>query len=530
MTQSQVTGVVWILVEQSAREASFEGVRRRLVERGVDVHVVTMSELVGSGIRDALSGGAERVLRGIRVVMRGRNQDEDLVGAVKRAKPDVLAVTTPRHLRALGLLESVSGIESLQVGIFPDYDFDAAWDEAPVQAFIVPHASFQDRLVGNGVVRERVLVAGPAVQDAFSSELDRDAVRAELGLKSTVVLCRAETLDPHALEKLVFQATLVSGDTQFIFHHNSDQTVATALRRAASQYGLKAAMFGKVNDLERYVLAADVVVASPTDPYIPEILAVDRPLMLVGSGSGDPQVDFLTSVGAARHVSDVLRLSTELDRMLESAALADLTAAATELSPPNGSEQVAEAILTALDNRVQWRAAPAVAPSDVPKDAPADDTPSGGAFEVIGDSGPAKQKDEPNFTGISRAEAKDQLAALIMMERSVEKKIADVQKQQERWRSRLEMAREWGESDLATEAESTLRGFLDESDRLETERRSILRQKNKLKEAALGGSSNVGGADVGGEKAADMEKRFRQMEVNSDLDDLKDRIRRELGD
>jgi len=92
------------------------------------------------------------------------------------------------------------------------------------------------------------------------------------------------------------------------------------------------------------------------------------------------------------------------------------------------------------------------------------------------------------------------------------------------------MAREWNEDDLAAEAEQILRGYLDEAERLQSERASIVRQKEKLKQAALGGSAATSDGGATESKLADVERRFRKMEVDSDLDDLKDRIRRELGD
>lgn len=547
-SEEKPSGVVWILVDHSSREATFETVGSILKKDGIDVHIVTISEVLGSVARDALSGGAERLLRGLRVAMRGRNQDEDLLGAVKRARPDLLAVTNARHVRPLGLLESLSGIPSLQVGVFANYDFDPAWTRSGLQAFVVPHESFRDRMVQDGFPSERVLVAGPAIQAGFARELDRDAERESLNLHTKTVLVRAETFDTGLLQKLVFQSTLVEGDVRVIFHHNGDGAVASSLRRAASQYGLNAVMFGKVNDLERYVLSADAVIASPRDPFVAEILALDRPLMLLGPDHGaGAQIDFLTEVGAAKYVEDVLRVGSELDRFLEDDSLAAHREAAAELSQTRGSEEVAAALVEALKNREAWQHVPVPddpAPGDEPDDAPDSDDDSGddqdeapdSPFESIGDSTSASKTDgdgesRPTKTRLSKAEAKDQLASLILTEREIERKLADSERQQERWRSRLEMAREWKETDLAEEAEAILRGHLEEAEQLEEERRSVLRQKNKLKEAALGGAGASGsdGGDVDG-KLADVEKRFRKMEVDTDLDDLKDRIRRELGD
>jgi hypothetical protein len=539
-SEGKQDGVVWILVDHSSREAAFESVAELLRDEGAEAHIVTISEVLGSVARDALSGGAERLLRGLRVAVRGRGQDEDLLGAVKRARPDLLAITRPRYVRSLGVLSSLSGIDSLQVGVFVDYDYDAAWTRSSLQAFVVPHEAFRDRLVDDGFPSSRVLVGGPAIQKRFARELDRDALRKEFGFgEERVVLVRAETFDQALLEKLVFQGTLVDTETRFVFHHNGDGAIASTLRRAASQYGLKAAMFGRVSDLERYVVTADAVIASAADPFVPEILALDRPLLFAGPDQGaTAQIDFLTDVGAASWVEDVLRLGSEIDTFLDDEKLQGMSEAAAELSETRGSEEVAEALLEALRNRAEWIHAPAP-PVDVtggPDDEGGDEEEEPtetGPFETIGEETPSGETEdtgtrERSWAGVSKAEAKDQLAALILTERDIERKLTETEKQQERWRNRLEMAREWEEDDLAEEAEAILRGYIEEAEQLEKERASILRQKQKLKEAALGGEA--AGPESTSERLAGMERRFRDMEVDSDLDDLKDRIRRELGD
>lgn len=546
-------GTIWILVDHSSREATYEGVADLLrSEPDVEAHTVTISEVLGSVARGALTGGAERLLRGLRVAMRGRAQDEDFLGAVKRARPDLLAVTNPRWVRALGLLESMSGIPALQIGVFPDYDFDETWCRSSLHGFVVPHDEFARRLRREGVAEHRILVAGPAIRASFARELDRAAERESFGFADDqqVVLVRAEALEATLLEKCVFQATLVERNARFVFHHNGDGAVASALRRAAAQYGLKAAMFGRVDDLERYVLAADAVVAGPRDPLVPEILALDRPLLFVGPDHGaSAQIEFLADVGAAGSVQDVLRLGSELERFLEEGRLEAARAAAQELSRNDGSRLVADALLEALANREEWLAAPHPVEEPAPPtddeggdEQPRDEEPAS-PFETIGtttapsepgESRTEAPRHEPTLTGLSRAAAKEQLAALILSEREIERKLADAEKQQQRWRSRLEMAREWNEEDLAVEAEAILRGYLDEAESLQAERASILRQKEKLKQAALGGESRAAGpmSDGGATESrlADVEKRFRKMEVDSDLDDLKDRIRRELGE
>lgn len=573
----QAAATIWIMVDRSTREAAFDAVAQRLRAEGVDTQIVTLSEVIGSVARDAFAGGAERLLRGLRVAFQGRGPEEDFLGAVRRARPDILAVTNPRYARALGLLESLSGIRTLQVGILPDYNLSTDWINSSLQAFVVPTQAHRKRLIANGLLGERVLVASPAIEAGFAEDLERDKIRKDLGFgEQQVVLVRADSFPVHTVEKIVFQAKMVDGPVRFIFHHNGDGGCAAALRRAADQHGLAAGMFGKVSDLQRFVAASDLVMAAPDDPYVAETLAQGRPILFVGGEDrGAAQADYLSEVGAARFVLDVLRLSSEIERMLAPEALQRAAEAAAAIGARDGSAQTAQALQVALENADAWLHAPTSqsAGSFAKKDT--SDTHEGGSksapsgpFEIIGDGrshaadaaqtdsaggergakthpqGPAhRPASARNYSGISVAEARDQLAELILMERDVERQLEEAKKQRKRWENRLELAIEWKEADLAEEAQDMLAGFVSDTHSLQRELDDVRNQKDKLKRAAQGGAGShssatsaaapralLGDGSAGGRDPDEVERRFRKMELDRDLDDLKNKLDRDFGD
>jgi hypothetical protein len=418
-----------------------------------------------------------------------------------------------------------------------DYNPSALWAQSPLHAFVVGHDDFRERFEQAGVASERVLVAGPPIQRGFERELDRDAERQSIGLANDLVcLVRAEAFAPALMERIVFQCSLVKRPIRFVFHHNGDGSAASLLRRVSAEYGLKAVMFGKVPDLERYVLAADFVIAAPSDAFVAELVALDRPLLFVGADdSAAEQIDFLTRQGAARWVDDVLRLGSEIDTFSEADALSAASEAGARLSRTTGNRDVADALAVAVQRIEDWRAAPeapeAPAPDDEDDAEPLDD-----AFESIGGSrggdSSATREETPGYQGISQAAAKEELASLILSERDLERRLEELERQQERWRNRLELAREWNEDDLAEEASEVLRGYVEEARPVREELMAIRRQKEMLKGAAHGresGPSRDAGAPQG-DRVSELEERFRRMEVDSDLEGLKDRIRRELGE
>lgn len=541
--------IVWILVDNSSRAQAFESVAEFLSAHNVRVEIVTITEMTFSMARDALAGSAERVLRALRVATNGRPSDEDLIGAVRRGRPDMLAVTNSRYVRALSLLESLTGIQSLQVGVLPDYNLDDHWLRSGLHAFIVPHDAQAQRLRRQGVDVGRVMVAGPPVARGWTKSVDKAQVRESFGFsaKERIVLVRADSFAIGDLDRLMFQCNLVEGDVRFIFHHNGDGACAGALRRAANTYGLNAIMFGKVHDLERYCGASDAVVAVPNDPMMSEIVSQGKPVMLVGpEQSARDQVEFLVAHDMGRHVSDMLRLGSELERFLSSDSLEAMTQAAQSIGLPDGSMEVAEAIVDALKHAQTWQRAPrdAPQPNDDGDDDAGEDAPKDSAFESIGKTtsgggssqdGASGQGSPAAYDGISQAEAKEQMAQLILQERDLDRRLGDLEKEQTRWRNRLDMAREWQEQDLEEEAQSILKGYIDEANRLQQDLGGLRQQKDKLRAAAQssrrGGAPGPAGAESSRDpKLAKMEKRFRKMEENRDLSDLKDKLRRDFGD
>jgi UDP-N-acetylglucosamine:LPS N-acetylglucosamine transferase len=527
---------IWILVDHSSRESAFDGVGRELSNAGIDAEVVTITEVLGTVAKGAFAGGKERLLRGLRVAVKGRGSDEDLVGAVRRAKPDAVVVTDARYVRALSLLETFTGSETLLLGVMADYNLSSTWAKSACHGFVVVREEARDELMRGGVSEERILIAGPPVQSAFCVDLDRSAIRGELGFgQEAVVLVRGECLEPAHLEKVVFQATLLEQNARFVFHHNSDALVASTLREAADRYGLKAVMFGRVNDLERFVAASDLVLTAPGDPLLVEMLALNRPLSLLGKvGSVGAQVEFLVRHGSASHVEDPIRLGSELDRLILPDVLTSSSSASEELSAIDGDKSVADALRRILADRTEWLKPDTRPTSD--DDLPIGSEGASGAnpFETIGDEPrhPGGEQtggtQESSVAPMSRAQAKEELAALILEERGLERKLQENEKQQTRWRGRLDLARQWNEADLESEAQSTLRIHLKEGERLRAEFESIGRQKKRLKSSVR--PADASQAPEGDSAPRELENRFRSMEVNRDLDSLKDRMEGELGD
>lgn len=533
-----------------------------LEERGHEVALVSHLGLAASRAKSF----AEKGMRGLKSVVRtvtGALSGDDPLGLSDERGEDALPVdvvvaTTPELVKAT---RSMGGGDVLRVGLMTDLAWTPDWPEVEADVLVMPNALFGELCVRKGWREEAVKVAGVPLGRSFCRTLDSEAIRSRFGLSSeqgSLLLVIAEDVDPGRLERIVRQISLVDGAVQPLFYVGEDTYAGTVLRKAAGQHGVMARMFGVVDNLEEYYAACDFVLAEISHELIYPLLALDKPVLLM-----DADIDaiaagaFLRDEGAAVLVPDLLRLAAELDAIMKDPEeLELLREGAGRVVDQSGVKRIADALEASAREKVeligQARAAETAASSA------AEEMSAGGAFEVIG-SGPAPSSDtgsrgdrggaptrheerrdyeprggrrERRFEQfaerrLTAAEAKEELAALILMEREVEKRLGDATRYVGVWENRLDLARDAGADGLAREAERFLDNYRREESGLVRELDRVRDQKEKLKRRVRPGGGGGGSANFvapGDPRVADLENRFRSMELDRDLDRLKDRL------
>ena len=501
---------VWVVADRG--DAAVAALGDALRAAGYAVTTLASQEVVQRLVKEA--GG--ELIGSLRDLLRGLRDSEQESEPEHKLRPDVVVVTAANTFGPGNAFTRITGDDVLRIGVVPDYALGAAWVGAPLHAWVVPVETFVPALVEARVDEDRVEIAGPPVPAAYASGTDGAALREQWGLGPEPVVfvhCDRGDLD---LDRLAFQFSLLEAAVQPVFFAGGDAGVSEALRAAARKHGVEADLLGAVPSLRDFHAVADLVVAPADDPRIGHVLALDRPVLLVGQPAVRTQVDFLTGLGAARHVPDVLRLGTELDLIASGSALADLTAGSALVGKADGTARVTEAIVRLIERREVILAAGREEPQA-----------HRGPFERIGaprvSVRVAGAPAQSTVSAVSSAEAKDELANLIMMEREAERKASEADRAVEQWRQRLELAREWNETQLATEAESQLARAeaAATAGREELERTRI--QKEKLKE-----SVRRGRGDASGPPAPAPTEKFEDMEVERDLAALRKRLRDEL--
>jgi len=554
MIENETKVRVW-LVDAGQGDAT-GAVASLLEERGHAVEVLDLTETIERLIR----GRGEQLIDNLKGLWRrasGADSDEEpqgaelpgpLADALERGRPDLVVLTSSRHLKVADWISELAGEQALMVGLLPDYNLGEAWLKGALNAYIVPHEGLRTPLESAGMSPEHVLVAGPAISEAFAEVKGVEGLREAFGLdpsQGPLVLVHCVGTDLHDLDGLVFQLSLIDRQWQPIFYAGADGSASELLRRSARTHGLVARMLPEVENLHDFVAAADLVITHPGQPLVIGALAMDRPLFLVGDpGPVTTQCDFLVAQGAAMHLADMLRVSAEAEFIMGRERLEAMAEASTGVGRRTGTIEVVDALLMVEQRRAKLLEA---VPEEVQEEGPRFSGPfemigappsqrtskreapaGGGVFERVGE---LSRSGRSAAAALSASEAKDQLAALILQERELERKVEETGREQKRWRDRLELAREWNEGELAAEAQGILERNVSAHRARQQELARVRVQKEKLKARVRRVPS--GGSPASVENPTEpkaSEDRFQSMEVEDDLSRLKRRLLEELDE
>lgn len=168
------------------------------------------------------------------------------------------------------------------VGIVGGLALDPAWLETPVDRLVVLDEIQGTEAVDLGFTAEAVAPIGLPICERYAElgAADRRQLRQSLGLAVDTPTCLVvcDEIEEH-LSAILFQLSLVNGPIQPLFDVDRDDRAAKLLRERATVYGVKAHLFGHVEEAGQLWAAADFVVGQPRLGVEQRSLTLRQPLL-----------------------------------------------------------------------------------------------------------------------------------------------------------------------------------------------------------------------------------------------------------
>jgi len=431
------------------------------------------------------------------------------------------------------------------VNLVASWAIDPLWARNRGHLWAVLHQGLKESLEAQGIPRERIVTTGMPVAPA-TQPVPKAAARERLALapgdSGQVVAALLEGLEPASLAQALFQFTLLDPPATVVFFVGGDSAARRLLRREVPVHELNARLLSDPRHLHLVLAAADVAVASSEALPSSEVLGAGLPTVIVPTprSVGDQAARFLAKQGAARVAAEVPTLSTELDLLRRDAdARSSLRARAGALIPSEpmaGFLKLIERALARREELLTAKPAPAAPAAHKAGAAVAGSLPAppledlGGVDPWVDDVSslprpeprgtadpprpragePPKRRARPSLRSRGAHELRS-LAELIAAEKSARARFEECSRERGRWQRRAALANSAGDAELRELAVRELRHLEARLARLTEELERLARRR------ILAGHAK-------GPAPSDAESRFRRLELDAELDDLKRRM------
>lgn len=261
-------------------------------------------------------------------------------------QPDVVVTTYPLYQAALASLKALSRRGAPFLTVVTDLaSVHRIWFNDSAEMCLVPTQTVAQKALDSGLQRDRIEVTGLPVNPKLGQPVDKAALRAKLGWSQDRVIAlftgskRVKKLEPVAEilnhSGLPLELAIVAGGDEEL-----------RKRFEAVEWHQPAHVYGYVDRMWEFLLAADFIVCKAGGLIVSEALAAGLPLLIAEAlpGQETGNVEFVVSGQAGTLVHDPSEALVQVYHWLDQDR-ADLKATAeraARLGRPDAATRVAE--------------------------------------------------------------------------------------------------------------------------------------------------------------------------------------------
>lgn len=265
-----------------------------------------------------------------------------------RFEPDAVVSVFPVAGGVVSDIKS-GGSSVVSATVITDYGTHKQWLHPATDLYFVASKEVREDLVLRGVPWERVVVSGIPIDERFSTRSDKRTCRKELGLADRFTVLMTAAAGTVSDVKSIAEEVAGAG-VQVVAVAGRNERLRRRLQTLEKRTPL-VRVFGSVDNMDRIMASADVLVGKAGGLTVSEALATGLPLIIFNPVPGQEvfNADFLVNYGAglaARDEEDAAEkvrfLSTHPGR------LAQMSENAASLGKPGSTQAVCERLLAAI--------------------------------------------------------------------------------------------------------------------------------------------------------------------------------------
>jgi processive 1,2-diacylglycerol beta-glucosyltransferase len=268
---------------------------------------------------------------------------------IKDFNPDVVAATEVGVCEIAALMKR-EGKGSFRLAAVELMDFNQAWIQPEVDLYLVTHEDLGVELETAGAPRRKVRCCGQPIDPVFAVLPSHETARARLGIEPGIplVLVLFGGAGFGKPKLIVNELKRIRKPVHIVFITGKNQRMETRIRRLSRDLS-RTRVFGWVDRIEDWMVAADLVVSKPGGATLAEALACGSPMLAFDPlpGNESRTCNWIEKWGVGLWIRKTEDLAPTIERLITNPQeLGNLRECAKTLARPQSAYDAAGTILS----------------------------------------------------------------------------------------------------------------------------------------------------------------------------------------
>lgn len=279
-------------------------------------------------------------------IMTGITRNK-LLDYIDRVNPQVILCTHPFSLGVAAHMRKRGLINIPVVAILTDYTVHSYWVYQGVDYYCVATEALKSSLVDYGHKRERVVVTGIPIDNAFVPVRDKGQLKRELNLDLNLptILVMGGGLGLGPLKEVV-DVLAARGDCQVMVVCGRNASLKKQLDESTGN-SKHTHIFGFVENIHQLMAVTDLMITKAGGLSCSEALALGVPLFIIDPipGQEEKNTQFLVEKGAAVEIKNNAHLQQQIELWFQSPQLrSQMAKASYKLGRPEAAAKIVNLI------------------------------------------------------------------------------------------------------------------------------------------------------------------------------------------
>ena len=302
------------------------------------------------GVVGALYRASDEPWKGDKVRLAfDRLNTRPLVKLIRKFDPHITVCT---HFTPAGIMGHLIGkgeIDAHLSIVVTDLDVHAMWLSRVFHRYFVATDEAKAYLEALGLPGERVTISGIPIDEAFTTPMDRAALRTVHGLAPSkpVILLSAGTLGLGPTEQVVAELKSMSADVQIVVACGRNEELLSRVKHAV-QGDARFTPIGYTTIMHEWMKMADLFIGKPGGLTTAEALVSGLPMVIFSPipGQEERNCDHLLEEGIAIKCNELATVGFKVQRLLsEPSRLAAMRENTRRLAHPEATQKIVNTLL-----------------------------------------------------------------------------------------------------------------------------------------------------------------------------------------